>query len=207
MQHHLTWHTSHVCQGRVPRFHGHYTFTLLTTTMGAGVMISPILQIRRLRLGEAAVTCTHSGWSAEGACGQVRDPPPQATPGPRQPAHAPSRPRPHTRTWPAEAAVAPEALEAGRIVRARRRRALQHLLLAAHALVACVRAVAPEPGAGYALGCSPPASTASPDHRAAFPPSGTRPLTHPLTRLWHTPLCVHGWLWHSSRSSWQLALP
>lgn len=90
-------------------------------------------------------------------------------PGPRP--CAPAR----ARTWPAEAAEGPEALEAGRVVRAGSRRALQHLLLAARALVARVRAVAPEPGAGSEARPArtehygtrgPPASTAFPPRAA-----------------------------------------
>lgn len=67
-----------------------------------------------------------------------------------QGARAWARGRVRTHTWPAETAEAPQALAAGRVMRAGSRRALQHLLLAACTLVARVRAVAPEPGTGRA---------------------------------------------------------
>lgn len=49
-----------------------------------------------------------------------------------------------TEAWPAKATEAPEAVEAGPVVRAGRRGALQHLLLTACAFVTRVRAVALE---------------------------------------------------------------
>lgn len=79
-------------------------------------------------------------------------------------------------TWPAEAAEAPEAVEAGRVVRAGRRGALQHLLLAARAFVTRVRAVASETGVGgRELSVCP--SRSPPPRR-----QGTPPRAHPLTR-------------------------
>ena len=115
---------------------------------------------------------------------------------------------PHT--WPAEAAEAPEALEAGRVVRAGRRRALQNLQLAALALVARVRAVAPEPEGGArpelrtCPSPQPPASTvpclaplpvpprrhtAQPP-RPASPPGGTASRSPVDQVAAHAPVCA-----------------
>lgn len=85
--------------------------------------------------------------------------------------------RAHTRTRPTKAAEAPEALEARRVVRAGRRRALQHLLLAARALVARVCAVAPEPGTRRAQRQHP-----LPPPRRYHPAASPRAFRQPAAR-------------------------
>lgn len=182
------------------------------TTLGAGAMIGPILQTRSLRLGEVAITCARTARSTEGACAPVhafsapgRAPPTSLrmrTPAPPHPRHT------HLASRGSGSSRGPR----GRWHCARR---APTRTPAPPARSARPRSPCPRSRTGTwgrasthsAAAPPPPPRPPGPTQRAAFPPSDTRPPTHPLTRSWHTPPCAHGWLWHSSRSSWQLAPP